>query len=201
MKRLPLLLLLTLPSLAPGQVVNFAKTLPERAFSVGLTPSYYFDNGNIGLRNIGVEADEGGALAIGLSGGYGLLYSLDLNARFTYVVDGVHYFGVDLQYLIYESRKSYFAVIGGLHHWAGFGGDLTGLFTYTPRYFMNFTAGIDLDIEYDETMESKVRSRVWLPVNVAFNFDDRIYLFAEYNLQVSEYSWGILSLGVNFIFR
>jgi hypothetical protein len=201
MKRLLLLLFLALPAISSGQVVNYAKTLPERSFSVGVTPSWYLDNGNVGLRSIGVEADQGGALAVGLTGGYGLQYSLDLGAKFIYVMDGVSYFGVDLQYLIYEARNSYFSVIGGLHRWDNFGADLTGLFTYSPRYHINLSAGLDLDVNYDPDMPSNVRARVWLPVNVGFNINELTFLFVEYNLQVSELSWGILALGANFIFR
>ena len=45
MKRILLFLLpvLSIPVLVSGQVVNYAKTLPERAFSVGLTPAYHMD--------------------------------------------------------------------------------------------------------------------------------------------------------------
>jgi hypothetical protein len=38
-------------------------------------------------------------------------------------------------------------------------------------------------------------------VNVGFNLNDLTFLFAEYDLQVSQWSWGILSVGVNFILR
>ena len=78
MKRFLLLIFLAAPFLVSGQVVNFAKTLPDRAFSAGLIPSYYIDASSVGLRSIGVDADEGGALAVGLTGGYGIQYSLDL---------------------------------------------------------------------------------------------------------------------------
>lgn len=201
MKRFLLLMFLAAPFLASGQVVNFAKTLPQRAFSAGLAPSYYIDASSVGLRSIGVDADEGGAIAIGLTGGYGLQYSLDLGAKFIYVMNGTSYFGVDLQYLVYETRQSYISVIAGLHRWDGFGADLTALFTYSPRYQINLTAGLDLDVNYDTEMESNVRARVWLPVNVGFNINEMMFLYAEYDLQVSQWSWGIVSLGVNFIFR
>ncbi len=201
MKKHFLLLLLLIPFMAYGQVVNYAKILPERAFSVGLTPSYFFDNGNVGLRSIGVEAEDEGALAIGLSGGYGINYSLDINAKFIYVMNGMPFFGVNLQYLLYETRKSYFSMSAGVHYWDNVGVDLTGLFTYSPRYHINLTAGLDLDVNYDPAMDNKIRARVWLPVNVGFNLNEQTVLFAEYNLQVSEWSWGIAALGVKFIFR
>jgi len=201
MKRLLILVCFAIPIAGSAQVVNFAKTLPERAFSVGLTPSYYIDAGSVGLRSVGVDANEGSALAVGLSAGYGLKYSLDMNAKFIYVHNGIHFFGVDFQYLAYETRSSYFSVIAGLHHWDNFGIDLTGLFTYSPRYYLNFTFGLDMDLNYDPDMENNLRTRFWLPVNVGFNLNDQIFLFAEYDLQVSQWSWGILSVGVNFIFR
>ena len=201
MKRLLLLLFISVPVMASGQVVNYAKTLPQRAFSVGLVPAWYIDNGTVGLRSIGVEADQGGALAVGLTGGYGIQYSLDLGAKFIYVLNGVSYFGVDLQYLIYEARNSYFSVIGGLHRWDGFGVDLTGLFTYTPRYHINLSVGLDMDVNYDPEMSSNVRARVWLPLNVGFDINELTFLYVEYDLQISQFSWGILAVGANFIFR
>ncbi|MFH0756221.1 MAG: hypothetical protein V2B15_02905 [Bacteroidota bacterium] len=201
MKRYLLLLLLVSPFMASGQVVNYAKTLPERAFSVGLTPAFFMDNGSVGLRSIGVDAGQGGALAIGLSGGYGLQYSLDLSAKFIYVMDGIPYFGVDLQYLLYETRNSYFSMIAGLHHWDNFGVDLTGLFSYSPRRHFNLSAGLDMDLNYDPEMPNKIRTRFWLPVNAGFDVNERTFLFAEYDLPVSQWSWGIVAIGANFIFR
>lgn len=205
MKKLLILLCLAIPAWASAQVVNFAKTLPVRAYSVGLTPSFYLNaEGSVGMRSIGIEPEDaigGGALAMGLSGGYGINYSLDINAKIIYVHNGMHFFGADMQYLLYEARRSYFSVIAGLHYWDHFGADLTGLFTYSPRYYLNFTVGLDMDINHDPDMDNKIRTRFWLPVNVGFNLNDRTFLFAEYDLQVSQWSWGILSAGVNFIIR
>jgi hypothetical protein len=202
MRKLFLIFMLAMPALLAGQVVNFAKTLPERAFSVGLTPSYYFDPANnVGLRDIGVDADQAWPLAIGLSGGYGLQYSLDLNARFIYVLNGTPCFGVDLQYLAYETRQSYFSVIAGLHRWDNYGVDLTGLYTWSPRYYVNFSVGVDMDLNYDPDLDNHIKARFWLPVNVGFNLNEMTFLFAEVDLQVSQWSWGIAAVGVNFILR
>lgn len=201
MKRLLILLLLALPFFASAQVVNFAKTLPVRSFSLGITPAYFINNANVGLRSIGVDADEPGALAIGLNGGVSLQYSLDLNAKFVYVMGGTPYIGADLQYLIHEARNSYFSVIGGLHYWDNFGVDLTGLFTYTLSYNVYLSGGLDLDVNYDPEMPNSILTRVWLPVNIGFNISDYTFLYAEFNLQVSQWSWSILAVGANFIFR
>jgi hypothetical protein len=205
MKRLLLLIFLTVPLLATGQVVNYAKTLPQRAFSVGLVPAYYFDNGSVGLRSLDVEQDENGSFSVALTGGYGIQYSLDLGVKYVYVLNGTDYFGVDLQYLAYEARNAYFSVIAGLHRWDGFGVDLTGLFTYAPKYFLNLSAGLDLDVDYytdyNETGDSRVGTRFWLPVNVGINAGEILFIYAEYDLPVSQYSWGIAALGVNIVIR
>ncbi|MCP4314187.1 MAG: hypothetical protein GY790_23285 [Bacteroidetes bacterium] len=201
MKRFLLLLSILIPVMASGQVVNYAKTLPVRSFSLGVAPAYFLDNASVGLRTIGVEADQGGAFAVGVSGGYGLQYSLDLNAKFVYVMGGEPFFGADLQYLIHESRNSYFSVIGGLHYWDNFGVDLTGLFTYSLSYDINVSAGLDLDVNYDPAMSNNVRTRVWLPLNIGFNISDYTFLYAEFDLQVSQWAWGIVAVGANFIFR
>ncbi len=201
MKRLFILLLLAIPMWLSGQVVNYAKTLPERSFSLGVAPSWYFNNSNVGLRSIGVEEDQAGALAIAVSGGYGINYALDVNAKVIYVVGGKPFIGADLQYLVYETRYTYISVFGGLHYWDNFGADITGLFTYAINYSINLSAGLDFDINYDPDMDSSVRFRAWLPVNIGFNINKYTFLYAEYNIQVSQWSWGIAAIGANFIFR
>ncbi len=67
----------------------------------------------MGLRSIGVDEDQGGALALGVSGGYGINYSLDVNAKIIYVVGGKPFFGADVQYLVHEARYTYISV----HRW------------------------------------------------------------------------------------
>lgn len=189
MKRLLFLLLFSLSVTLSGQVVNFAKTLPERAWSVGLTPAWHID------RNV-ILFDAGGA-SFALNGGYGLLYSLDLNARYVYFMNGTDYIGVDMQYLIHEARKSYFSVIAGLHKWDQFGFDMTGLFTYMPRYEVNLSIGLDLDLSFAPEMNP----RMWVPLNVGFNINEMVFLFAEYNLPVTERSWDIVAVGINLVLR
>lgn len=189
MKRALILLLLVIPMWVSGQVVNFAKTLPERAFGVGFTPAYHFD------RNV-ILFDAGGA-SFAVNAGYGIQYSLDVNARYVYFVNGTDYIGADLQYLVHETRFSYFSIIAGLHKWDEFGADLTGLYTYSPRYFFNFSVGLDADFSF----ATVVNPRFWIPVNVGLNVSETTFLFAELNIPVSERSWGIVALGVQFIFR
>ncbi|HDS07076.1 MAG TPA: hypothetical protein ENO05_05555 [Bacteroides sp.] len=185
----PLLALLLGPAGISAQVVNFAKTLPQRAFSVGITPSYQMD------RNV-VMFDAGG-LAVFASAGYGLQYSVDLNVKYGYFVNGTDYASVDLQYLIHETRQSYFSVIAGLHRWDAYGFDLTGIYSYAPRYWLNLTVGVDMDLSF----ASDVNPRFWVPLNAGFNAGEVMFVFVEYNLPVSERAWDIVALGINFIIR
>jgi hypothetical protein len=189
MKRVLFLLLFSLSVSLSGQVVNFAKTLPQRAWSVGLTSAWHMD------RNV-ILFDAGGA-SFALNGGYGLLYSLDVNARYIYFLNGPDYIGVDAQYLFHEARKSYFSVIGGLHKWDQFGMDLTGLFTYTPRFEISLSTGLDFDLSF----ASVINPRIWVPLNVGFNINELVFIFAEYDLPVSERSWDILAIGANVVIR
>jgi len=184
-----LLALLLGPAGISAQVVNFAKTLPQRAFSVGITPSYQMD------RNV-VMFDAGG-LAVFASAGYGLQYSVDLNVKYGYFVNGTDYASVDLQYLIHETRQSYFSVIAGLHRWDAYGFDLTGIYSYAPRYWLNLTVGVDMDLSF----ASDVNPRFWVPLNAGFNAGEVMFVFVEYNLPVSERAWDIVALGINFIIR
>jgi hypothetical protein len=190
-KKLPFLFLCLFlwPVAASAQVVNYAKTLPQRSFSVGFTPSYQID------RNV-VLFDAGG-MAYFLNAGYGLQYSLDLNVKYGYFVNGTDYASVDLQYLLYETRQSYFSVIAGLHRWDEYGFDLTGIYTYALRYWVNFTVGLDMDLSF----ATEVNPRFWVPLNVGFNANEVMFIYLEYNLPVSERAWDIVALGVNFIIR
>lgn len=189
MKRIFLLFILSFPVLVSGQVVNFAKTLPQRAFSLGATAAWHVDNA--------VLLFDAEGPSFSLSGGYGLIYAMDVNARYVYYMNGPDYIGVDLQYLLHESRYSYFSAMGGVHRWDNYGLDLTGLYTYSPRYYLNLSVGLDMDISF----ASVVRPRFWVPLNAGFNVTEMIFLFVEYNLPVSQYSWDIFALGANFIFR
>jgi hypothetical protein len=203
-----LILLATIPLLSvevAGQVVNYAKTLPERSFSIGLTPAWHFNNGLTGLRNLGIGEEEPGTFSVAATGGHALNYSMDLGVKYMYTYGGKHYFGVDLQYLVHEARQTYFSVVAGLHRWDGYGVDLTGLFTWSPRYFLNFSTGLDLDVDYFpsylESGDSKVGTRFWLPLNVGFNANETAFIYLEYDLNISEWAWGIVALGVNIVIR
>ena len=132
-----------------------------------------------------------------LSAGYGLMYSLDVNTRYIYFVNGADYVGVDFQYLVYESRSSYVSAFAGLHYWDVFGCDLSGLFTYTPRFEWSFSTGLDLDLSFAE----ELKPRFWIPLNVGYYLNDMLFLFFEYKLPVSDYSWGITALGVNLVLQ
>lgn len=189
MKRLLFLCLFSLPVLLSAQVVNFPKTLPQRAWSVGITPAYHAD------RN--VILFDGGGPSIAVNGGYGLLYSLDVNARFIYFINGPNYYGADVQYLIYEARQTYISVLGGLHYWDVFGADFTGFFTYTPRFEWSLSTGLDIDLSF----AAEMNPRFWIPLNVGYNINELVFLFAEYNLPISDRSWDIFAIGANFILR
>jgi hypothetical protein len=189
MRKVLFLLFFTVPMVVSGQVANSARILPERSFSLGITPAYHVD------RNV-ILFDAGGP-AFGLSAGYGVKYPLDVNARYIYFMNGTDYIGIDMQYLLHEARHSYFSVNAGLHKWDEFGFDLTGLFTYSPRFNYSFSVGLDLDLSFAEV----VNPRFWLPVNAGVNLNEMIYLFLEYSLPVSERSWDIFALGAHFVFR
>jgi hypothetical protein len=187
MKKLLFFLLFSASFTLYAQVVNYPKTLPHRSWSVGLTPAYHIDRD--------VVLFEGGGPSIALSGGYGFLYSLDINARYIYFVNGPDYIGVDMQYLVYETRKTYISVQAGLHWWDVIGCDLTGFITYTPRFEWSLSTGLDMDLSFAQ----EVNPRFWIPLNVGYNLNEMVFLFAEYKLPVSDLSWGIVALGVNMM--
>ena len=189
MKRLFLFLLFSASLSLYAQVINFPKTLPFQAWSVGLTPSYHID------RDV-VLFDAGGP-AIAVNGGYGILYSLDVNARYIYFFNGADYVGVDMQYLVYETRNTYISVLGGLHYWEVFGCDISGYITYTPRFEWSLSTGLDLDLSFAQD----VNPRFWSPLNVGYNLTEEAFLYAEYKLPVSNLSWGIVALGINYVLR
>jgi len=172
-----------------AQLVNPARTLPERAFSLDITPAWHMD------RN--VILFDGGGPALGAGMGYGLRYDMDLRLRYIYFLNGPDYIGADLQYMAYESRNTYFSLTGGLHRWEYFGADFSGTFTYTPRFEVNLSTGIDMDISFTEV----VNPRMWIPLNFGWSLSDQLYLFAEYNLPINDRAWDLAVAGARIIFR
>lgn len=189
MKRALFLPALFFSLLAPAQVVTFPKTLPQNAFSIGSGALYNSD----------VFAFDAQGMSFYIHAGYGLQYPLDVNISYGRYLNGEsrNYFGVDMQYLFYETRKSYFSVITGLHRREEFGFDLAGVFTYAVRYWLNLSAGLDIDLDF----ATDVNPRFRLPLNIGVTLGEPAYLYFEYNLPVSERAWSITALGVNFIIR
>lgn len=195
MKRYLLIFFLFFSTIASAQVVNFGKTLPIGAYSIGVASSY----------NVNTPVSDGG-LSFMAFGGIGLTYSVDLNLKYLYhpVWDptefdqfGAHYIGADIQYLFKETRNSYFNVIGGLHYQDDFGFDFTASYTYSPEFWLNLTAGLDFDL----MMADNLLFKAWVPLNAGVSVGNIIFIFFEYDLPVNGNSWDIISLGANFIFR
>lgn len=185
MKRILILGLFSLSLSLQAQVINFGKTLPVSSFSVGVAPTYNVDN-----------FLYPGGMSYVVFAGYGLRYDIDLNVRYILYNDQ-DYLGIDMQYLFREARNSYFTFIGGLHKWHEFGADLTGTFTYTPRYQLNLSTGLDMDFD----LGTEIEVRAWIPLNFGMNVTERMFVFLEYDLPMTERSWDILSGGLNFIIR
>lgn len=189
MKKLLLLLSFSACFSLYAQVVSYPKTLPEKTWSIILAPSYHFDS-EATLYDIS-------SFAIALGAGYGIIQSLDVNARYIYFASRPDYVGVDLQYLVYEGSKSYLSAFAGLHYWDIFGSDLSAVFTYSPQLIWSFGAGLDLDLSFAQD----VNPHFWIPLNVGYTVNDLIHFFAEYRIPLSDGSWGIAALGVNLLVR
>jgi len=186
MKRLLILLLLVLPFLAIGQAVSYPKTLPQRSYSVGIAPT---------LNSGKLTMDEGPGIFI--NGGFPMNYSYDVNFRYGWFPNGPDYFGADIKWLFREQRRQYFTAVAGLHYFYDFGLDLTGVYTYTVNYNFNLAAGLDFDLSFNPDMYRYF----WLPLNVGYNADDRLYFYLEYDLPVSEMAWDIVALGLTLVIR
>ncbi|MDA3824246.1 MAG: hypothetical protein PF450_16760 [Bacteroidales bacterium] len=214
MKRAFLILLFfcTVSMTALPQVINFAKTLPTRAFSVSLAPLMHVG----GTYHPNIDG-----LSYMLLLGYGIGYDVDISLKYgnsysyakndvtdmNEIVKSPDFFAIDMQYLFRETRSSYYSLFGGIHKWDEYGIDLTFSYTHMPQYFINLTAGLDLDVDFTNTralphrVNSPLELRAWVPLSVGFNFDDRYYLFVEYDLPATEAAWDILGGGITFIFR
>jgi opacity protein-like surface antigen len=168
------------------QVINFGKTLPTRAYSLTFAPLYNTSS---------VYHPEVEGMAFLVMGGYGLGYNWDIGVKYGYYPEA-DYFGADVQYLFRETRKSYYSFVGGLHKWKEYGLDLTVSYTHTPQYWINLTAGLDLDVDVTD-----LELRAWIPLNVGINFDDRFFLFFEYDLPANERAYDVIGGGMTFILR
>lgn len=171
-----------------AQVINFAKTLPVKAFSLTLSPIY-----NSAERNIYHPELRGMSYLI--MAGYGYKYDVDFGVKYGYY-NGSDLFAADVQYLFRETRRSYYSFYGGVHKWEEYGLDLTLSFTHTPEYWLNLSTGLDIDADI-----SDFELRAWIPLNIGVNFDDRFYLFLEYDLPANDRAWDILGGGITLILR
>ena len=189
MKRAFLTFLFTVAfsAIAMTQVINFGKTLPMRAYSLTVAPVYNISS---------VFSRELHGMSYMAMLGYGIGYDIDLSVKYGYY-NGPDYFAADLQYLFRETRQSYYSFIGGIHKWEEYGLDLAVTYTHTPQYWANLSVGLDMDVDVTNELEL----RAWIPLNFGINFDDRYFIFFEYNLPANERAWDILAVGVNFIFR
>ena len=43
--------------------------------------------------------------------------------------------------------------------------------------------------------------RVWVPLNIGFNANEILFIFAEYSLPVSDRSWDIMAIGSSVVIR
>jgi hypothetical protein len=170
-----------------SQVINFGKTLPTRAFSITAAPVY-------NVSNVFHPALKGPSYMV--MAGYGIGYDVDMSLKYGYY-NGSDYFGIDVQYLFRETRKSYYSFFGGMHKWEEYGIDLTVSYTHTPQYWANLTVGLDMDVDFSDQLEI----RAWVPLNFGINLDDRYFIFLEYNLPANERAWDIVGGGITFIFR
>lgn len=198
MKRaIPVLAILLLyAASASSQVINFGKTLPTRAYSFTFSPVLNMSN---------VYHPEVKGMSYMLMAGYGIGYDVDISLKYGYYPDKItngvgleskDFFAADVQYLFRETRKNYYSFFGGIHKWKEYGLDLTLAFTHIPQYWLNLSAGLDMDIDI-----SDLELRAWIPLNVGINFDDRFFLFFEYDLPATERAWDILGGGLTFIIR
>ncbi len=185
MKRYFIIIFLFAATVSSAQVINYSKTLPMRAYSIGA----------IAAVNTDTPYSDGG-MSYFLQGGYGVNYSLDISFKYGYF-PGADFFGADMQYLFRETRKSYYTFIGGIHWQDDIWVDLTGSYTYAAQYWINFTVGLDIDIGLSE----ELAFRAWIPLNAGVMVSEYVYLFFEYNLPAYETSWDIISLGATYIIR
>ncbi|HKK63869.1 MAG TPA: hypothetical protein VJ951_14990 [Bacteroidales bacterium] len=187
-KFLAVTLVLFIAATASAQLINFAKTLPVRAYSLTLAPIYNVSEGNV------YHPELRGMSYVAMLG-YGLKYDLDFGFKYGYY-NGKDLFAAEMQYMFRETRKSYYSFYGGIHKWKEYGLDAAVTFTHTPNYNIALSAGLDLDVDISE-----FELRAWIPLNIGINFDDRYYIFFEYDLPGNERSWDILGGGMTFIFR
>jgi len=188
MKKFFFLLLLVVPLIVSGQAVSYPKTLPLRSYSIGLCPTYNGGKGNM---------DEGPGIFI--NGGFPVNYSYDLSFSYGWFPNGPDYFSADLKWLFREQRRQYFSAIIGMHYFYEIGLDATAVYTYTVNYNLNLATGLDMDLNFNNI--SGTYSCFWLPLNIGYNADDRVYFYVEYDLPVSEWAWDVVALGATIVIR
>ena len=199
---LTLIALLTVSTSA--QIINYGKTLPPQSYGIGIAPVYNLGN---------AFHMPDGEFSLMIFGGYSLKYNLDLGLKYAFFQNIADYLSIDIQYLFRETRKNYFNIIAGIHKWTQytedgvlmpgsskwtqFGINGTFTFTYAPKFALNLSTG--LKIEADVYKRFEIRG--WIPFNFGFYPGKYSFVFFEYDLPVTEFSWDIFSLGINLVIR
>lgn len=168
-----------------AQVVNFGKTLPVDSYSIGIAPVF-------NSWKLGTEAP----MSYMVFGGYGIGYDVDMGFKYGYY-EGKDYFGLEMQYLIRETRRNYVSVVGGIHKWKQWGVDGTISITHAPQYWLNLSTGLDLDADFTNSLVLNA----WIPLNIGVNAGESFFIFLEYDLPATNSAWDIFTGGVNFIIR
>jgi hypothetical protein len=170
------LFLLFLPLFS--QSFNTGEILRPGRFSLGINPVLYD-------RDLGLY----------VHGGYGINKSIDLAIHYG-VLEGIDYFGADLEWSLKQSRNFQLSLVTGGHirHDPGLDGSLCVSFRVAD--YATIFSGLDMDIDFD----SQVRHFTWLPAGIEVYWRKNASIILEADIPVSDWAWNIFGGGLVFYF-
>ena len=159
-----------------AQQFNTADILTPGAISGGINPVYF---------------DKGGTqIGIFLHGGYGLTRKTDFSFRYG-VIEGVDYFGSDLEWLVKNTQRYSLSVITGMHKQEFFGLDGGLVASFPIRENIHFFSGIDIDFNF----ERETQHYTWIPIGIEAFWKNDLSFIIEIDVPMSEWAWNIFGGG------
>lgn len=169
-----LVIIVCIPLIVPAQIMNTARVLKRERAAIQVYPSFH-----------------GQDPYIFLAGEYGLKDAKDLQINFG--AGETPYLGANLEKVLKHSDVIISAA-GGAHLSSSFGLNAAGNLTYPMSGVLDIYTGLDLELNFEESMESPV----WIYLGNAINYKRDLQFFLEVALGLE--AENIISLGINYNF-
>jgi len=180
MKKVLFIFLLTFTFInSKSQILNTAKVLGPRKFSLGFAPAYYnhnlgiFFTGNVGLKK-GIDFE----ILLGTTGSNSM-------------------FAGNLEWSIYNSNPIRISLLTGTHIvYQNFGLDGDINFTFSVRNDINLFSGFNLQINFGD----EIWTPFWLPIGIDLALNSTFHFLFEASIPLNVEAYPIIDGGIVIYF-